>query len=33
VALDAPEGGVWPSDHAAVWADFERAPAPAEGGS
>lgn len=21
VALDAPHGGVWPSDHAAVWAD------------
>ncbi len=33
VALDAPERGVWPSDHAAVWADFERAPAPAEGGA
>ena len=33
VALDAPERGVWPSDHAAVWADFDVAPAPKEGGS
>lgn len=33
VALDAPERGVWPSDHAAVWSDFDVAPAPKEGGS
>jgi hypothetical protein len=33
VALDAPGRGVWPSDHAAVWADFDVAPAPKEGGS
>lgn len=33
VALDTPVRGVWPSDHAAVWADFERTPAPTEGGS
>lgn len=32
VALDAPERGVWPSDHAAVWAEFDVAPAT-EGGS
>lgn len=33
VALDVPERGVWPSDHAAVWADFERAPAWGGGGA
>lgn len=31
VALDAPVRGVWPSDHAAVWADFDVAPSPAGG--
>ena len=33
VALDTPERGVWPSDHAAVWAEFEVAPLATEVGS
>jgi endonuclease/exonuclease/phosphatase family metal-dependent hydrolase len=33
VALDVPEGGVWPSDHAAVWGEFECAQPRTEDGS